>query len=45
MSKPNTIHIIGFNVNTNTLTVPGVGNVNPIEGVYVAGVFEVGVFE
>ena len=43
--KPNTIHIIGFDVNTSTVTVPAVVDVNNIEGVYVSGVFESGVFE
>ena len=45
MSKPNTIHIIGFDVNTSTVTVPAIVDVNSVEGYYVAGYIDNDYFE
>ena len=45
MSKPNTVHIIGFAVRQWNKTAPAVVDPNDYEGVYVAGVFEEEVFE
>jgi len=45
MSKPNTFHIIGFDVQQHPVTVPSVVDVTNDNSVYVVGVFDVGVFE
>jgi len=45
MSKPNTLHIIGFNVKQWTVTAPAVVDIESYDGVYELGVFEAEVFE
>lgn len=45
MSKPNTQHIIGFDVRQYPIIVPDVVDVSDENGVFVVGVFEEGVFE
>ena len=45
MSKPNTAHIIGFDVKQWPVTAPAVVDLSLYNGVYEVGVFEPEVFE
>jgi len=45
MSKPNTLHIIGFDVKQWPVTAPAVVDLGAYDGVYEVGVFDDLVFE
>ena len=45
MIRPNTLHIIGFDVKQWTVTAPAVVDIDDYDGVYELSVFEAEVFE